>query len=116
MIFYADEDFPRPVVVALRVFAHDVLTAYEDGRANQEIPDHQLLERATQLERAVLSMNRRDFARLHETQPEHAGIVLCKHETDFEGQANRIHAATTELQSLRGQLIRVQKPPKQKVL
>jgi len=90
MNFYADEDFPRPVITALRVFGHDVLTAHEDGRANQKVPDEHVLERAAQLSRAVLTMNRRDFARLHESQIEHVGIVLCKHEADFAGQADRI--------------------------
>jgi hypothetical protein len=31
---YADENFPGPVVAALRAAGHDVLTAYVDGRAN----------------------------------------------------------------------------------
>lgn len=112
--FYADENFPRPVLVALRLLDHDVLTAYEDGRANREIPDDQVLERATELSRAVLSMNRRDFARLHATQPEHAGIVLCKYEADFEGQAQRIDNAVQPLATLDDQLIRIQKPNEQK--
>ncbi len=34
MRFYADENFPLPVVAELRRFGHDVLTAFEDGRAN----------------------------------------------------------------------------------
>lgn len=112
--FYADEDFARPVVVALRLLGHDVLTVLEDGRANQEIPDDQVLKRATELERAVLSRNRRDFARLHTMQPEHMGIVLCKHETDFGGQANRIEDAVKPFANLKGQLIRVQKPAEQR--
>ncbi len=112
--FYADENFPRPVVVALRLLDHDVLTAYEDGRANQEIPDDQVLERAAQLGRAVLSMNRRDFARLHAAQQEHAGIVLCKNEADFEGQAQRIDNAVQLLTTLDNQLIRIQKAGEQK--
>jgi len=114
MNFYADENFPRPVVIALRVLGHDVLTAHEDGRANQKVPDEQVLERATQLSRVVLTMNRRDFARLHESQIEHAGIVLCKHEEDFARQANRINETVKPFDNLKGQLVRVQKPVKQK--
>lgn len=62
---YADENFPRPLAFALRELGHDVLTAYEDEKANQKVPDDEVLQRATELDRAVLSMNRRDFARLH---------------------------------------------------
>lgn len=112
MNLYADENFPRPVVTVLRELGHDVLTAYNDGRANLKIPDEQVLERATQLDRAVLTMNRRDFVRLHGSQIEHAGIVLCKHEEDFGGQANRIDKVVKPLADLRGQLVRVQKPVK----
>ncbi|MBO0696897.1 MAG: DUF5615 family PIN-like protein, partial [Zavarzinella sp.] len=36
---YADENFPGPVVVALRAAGHDVLTARADGRANLGIGD-----------------------------------------------------------------------------
>jgi hypothetical protein len=35
MILYADENFPLRVVEELRRLGHDVLTASEDGRANQ---------------------------------------------------------------------------------
>jgi hypothetical protein len=48
---YADENFPFPVVVRLRALGHDVLTALEDGRAGQKIPDPDVLARATELER-----------------------------------------------------------------
>lgn len=114
MNLYADENFPRPVVTVLRELGHDVLTAYNDGRANLKIPDEQVLERATQLGRAVLTMNRRDFVRLHENEPAHAGIVLCKHEADFAGQANRIDEAMKPFANLKGRLVRVQKPAEQR--
>ena len=42
--FYADENFPRQVVDALRELWHDVLTASESGKANQRIPDPEVLE------------------------------------------------------------------------
>ncbi len=32
---YADENSPLPVVEELRRLGHDVLTMYEDGKANQ---------------------------------------------------------------------------------
>ncbi len=61
MLFYADENFPLAVVVELRGLKHDVLTAFEDDRANRKIPDDKVLKRAAELGRAVLTINRRDF-------------------------------------------------------
>ncbi|MGD9564046.1 MAG: DUF5615 family PIN-like protein [Pyrinomonadaceae bacterium] len=39
MRFYADENFPLASVVHLRELGHDVLTVYEDGRANNAFFD-----------------------------------------------------------------------------
>ena len=63
MQLYADEDFPYPVVEALRRLGHDVLTTQEDGR--QQAPDPDILARAHALGRAVITHNRRHFERLH---------------------------------------------------
>jgi uncharacterized protein DUF5615 len=41
--FYANENFPRPVIWALRGLGHDVLTSLEAGRANLRVPDEQVL-------------------------------------------------------------------------
>ncbi len=40
---YADEQYPYPVVELLRVLGHDVLTVQEAGKANQKIPDSDVL-------------------------------------------------------------------------
>lgn len=47
MQFYADENFPLAVVLELRRLGDDVLTAFEDGRANKAVADDKLLARAT---------------------------------------------------------------------
>jgi hypothetical protein len=39
MALYADENFPLRVVEELRRLGHDVVTAFEDGRANQAVTD-----------------------------------------------------------------------------
>jgi hypothetical protein len=44
---YADEQYPYPVVKCLREFGHDVLTVQEAGKANQRIPDDEVLAFAT---------------------------------------------------------------------
>ncbi len=63
MALYADENFPLRVVEELRRLGHDIITAFEDGKANQAITDRQLLERAIEIGRAVLTLNRLDFKR-----------------------------------------------------
>jgi len=107
---YADEDFPKPVVTALRTLGHDVLTAQEDGRGSQGIPDPLVLARATALGRAVLTNNRRHFIRLHRLAPNHAGIVACKEDRDVAALAARIHAAASAAPTLSGQLVRITRP------
>ncbi len=111
MQFYADENFPLAVVTKLRNLGHDVLTALEDERANQKIPDEKVIERATEeLERAVLTINRIDFKRLHNANSDHAGIVICTFDADFIGQANRIDAACKKFTEIKGQLVRIYRP------
>ncbi len=110
MRLYADENFPLPVVAELRRLGHDVLTAFEDGRAHQAIVDEKVLRRSTTLERAVLTMNRIDFLHLHNTRPQHAGIILCTFDTDFAQQADRIHQSCIGLSEMSGKLIRVNRP------
>lgn len=112
MLFYADENFPLDVVKELQNLGHDVLTALEDGRANQSIPDSEVLSRAIGLGRMLLTINRKDFKRLHYQQPTHAGIVICTQDTDFVGQANRIIDAVTKTDNPTAQLIRVYRPAK----
>jgi len=106
-LLYANENFPYQVVQALRVLGHDVLTALEAGNSNQAVPDEQVLAFATQNRRTVLSINKRDFIRLHQKNPDHAGIIICSQDADVTGQAERIHEAIYGESSLAGKLIRV---------
>ena len=110
MTLYADENFPLRTVEELRRLGHDVLTALEDGRANQSIPDEDLLARATALGRILLTINRLDFKRLHGRMPDHAGIIICTEDPDRVGQAQRVAASIAEAGTLRGRLLRVYRP------
>jgi len=74
---YADEQYPLPVVEFLRPLGHDVLTVQQAGKAGLGIPDEDVLAFAVTNERAVLTLNRGDFIRLHRSQPNHAGIIIC---------------------------------------
>jgi len=85
----------------------DVLTTQEAGKADRALPDHEVLAFAIAEHRAVLTLNRRHFMRLHREDSDHAGIVVCKFDPDFEGQAERIHQAIALSTSLAGQLVRV---------
>jgi predicted nuclease of predicted toxin-antitoxin system len=108
--FYSNENFPLPVVEELRRLGHDVLTVQEAGKANQEIPDDEVLAFASADNRAVLTINRRDFIRLHRQNQNHSGVIVCTADLDFARQARGIHEAIATLSSLANQLIRVNRP------
>ncbi len=110
MDLYADENFPLRVVEELRRLGIDVLTAFEDGRANQSITDRDILARATELGRAIVTLNRRDFKRLHIQIPDHSGIIICTEDPDRLSQAQAIAQSIADAVDLQGQLIRVYRP------
>jgi predicted nuclease of predicted toxin-antitoxin system len=105
--FYSNENFPLPVVDELRRLGHDVLTIQETGRANQALSDEAVLDFARGERRMVLTLNRRHFVRLHGEHPDHAGIIVCTYDPDFEALARRIHNAIEALPNPAGQLIRI---------
>jgi predicted nuclease of predicted toxin-antitoxin system len=108
--FYADEQFPYLSTNHLRTLGHDVLTVQEAGNANQGIPDDEVLEFATQQNRAILTLNRRDFIRLHKQNSSHAGIIVCTDDRDKISLAERINLVILTEASLDGKLIRIVKP------
>ena len=111
---YSNENFPLPAVEELRRLGHDVLTIQETGKAHQSIPDEQVLEFAIEQNRALLTLNRKHFIRLHRENPKHSGLVACTFDPDFLALAQRVHEAieeTLEAQgSLAEQLIRINRP------
>lgn len=90
---YGGENFPYPVVLALRRLGHDVLTAQEAGKAGQRIQDDIVLANATADGRAILTHNRKDFVYLHNQESGHSGIIVCTADRDSEGLAVRIDTA-----------------------
>ena len=109
---YADEQFPYEVVEHLRNFGHDVLTVQEAGNANLKIPDDRVLEFAAINGRVMLTLNRKDFKRLHRSVPDHAGIIICTDDGDRMALAKRIHAAILADEILLGKLVSVVRPMK----
>jgi len=105
---YADEQFPLPSVKILRNLGHDILTVQEAGNVGDSDPD--VLTFAIVSDRAVLTQNRRDFLKLHRSQPDHAGIIICSEDRNFVRLAEQVHNAISEESTLSGKLIRVVKP------
>ncbi len=108
--FYSNENFPFQVVKELRLLGHDVVTVLESGKAGQAMPDEDVLEFAATEMRAVLTLNRKHFVRLHQNISTHSGIVVCTFDADFARQAARIDAVVRSLDSLNGILLRLNRP------
>ncbi len=105
--FYADEQFPFPVVELLRALGHDVLTVQEAGNADQGLADDEVLAFAASQKRSILTINRDDFIRLHRRDSNHFGIIVCTNNRNWEQFAARIDEAVTAEEPLQGRLIRV---------
>lgn len=106
---YANENFPFPAVEELRRLGHEVLTMVDTGQAGQGLSGEAVFAFAHREGRAVLTLNRKHFIRLH-LEPEHAGIIVCTYDPDFVGLARRIGEAIREESTLQGRLIRVNRP------
>jgi hypothetical protein len=107
---YANENCPLETVQVLRDLGYDVLTTHEIGKSNLKIPDDEVLLFAISENRAILTVNRKDFIKLHRNNSAHAGIIVCTKNDDFENFATCIHAALIPLNhNISNQLIRVYK-------
>jgi predicted nuclease of predicted toxin-antitoxin system len=108
--FYSNENFPIAMVNLLRSEGHDVLTSYEAGQANQGIPDDVVLQYATATGRILITENRQDFIDLHRTTPNHAGMIIFKHDRDYAGKVKAIIDFLDEdSRTLENRLLRVMK-------
>ena len=107
----ADENLIFPVVDLLRRYDYDIVTLSDMNLAGQAIPDDEVLVLATSLKRCVITLNRKDFIKLHNQQPDHAGILVCTVDPNFLTLADRIHICLSQAGlSTTGQLLRVQRP------
>jgi hypothetical protein len=102
---YADEQFPRQVVQNLRSLGHDVQTVQEAGKSG--LPDEDVLVLAISDNRAVLTINRRDFFQLHKLKPDHCGIIACTRDDDMPRLSANINDAISTAEILTGKVIRV---------
>ncbi len=106
---YSNENFPIAMVEHLRSLDCDVLTSYDADRANQGIPDDEVLRFATAQNRTVITFNRDDFVALHRGGEHHAGIIICKDDRDYLGQVTILYTYLQEVDSLDDRLIRIKK-------
>ena len=106
---YANENLAIDLVEALRQFNHDILSSYDAGQANQGFPDDEVLDYATLNDRCVITFNRDDFVALHRNGVNHAGIIICKDDRDYLGQAQALHDYLETKDRLHNRLIRVQR-------
>lgn len=87
------------------------MTLLELDLAGRAVPDNEVLFLSTSLEQCLITLNRKDFIKLHSIQPNHAGILICTFDADFLALADRIHICLLAVdESIEGQLLRVQKP------
>jgi predicted nuclease of predicted toxin-antitoxin system len=114
---YSNENFNLSVVDILRALNHDVLTTKDAGKANQGIPDEDVLGFATAENRTVVTFNYQHFKRLHRLFPNHSGIIICTEDKDLPAISQRIHDAIEAAGgNLENQLIRINRPnPSQKL-
>lgn len=105
--FYANENLSAALVEALRQLGYDVLTSYEAGNANQQIPDDQVLATATAEGRAVLTFNRDDFLALHRSGVDHGGIVVCKDDSHDREMGKMLDDYLMAQETLQNRLLRV---------
>jgi hypothetical protein len=57
-----------------------------------------------------VTLNRKDFLRLHREVPRHAGVIVCTFDLAFARQARRIDEALRDLGDPAGKVLRVNKP------
>ncbi|MEM1326034.1 MAG: DUF5615 family PIN-like protein [Bacteroidota bacterium] len=106
-LLLADENFPFPVVEFLREYGWDVLTILEADLAGQAFPDEGVMAFAIQEERTILTLNRKDFVRLHRIITSHFGIVVCKFDVDFKRLSENVIQVIEEERDLKNKLVRV---------
>ena len=106
-LLYTNENFPQPVVEELRKLGNDVLTTHDAGHSNAGVSDSDVVKYATAMGRVVVTLNRRDFIKIHRSDGKHAGIVVCTVDRDYVALAARIDQALSCRQSITNELVSV---------
>ena len=107
---YTNENVPFPAAEELRRLGHDVMTVQESGLGGKSVADDAVLAFAIERGRALITLNRRHFVKLHQATSRHPGIIVCTADVDFARLALRIDTAIKEHSPLSDTIIRVNRP------
>ncbi len=110
--FYSNENFALDMVQMLRQLDYKVTTSYEAGQANQAIPDDAVLNYATNNKLILITFNRDDFIKLHQSSMNHSGIIICKTDRSYQEQIDFLHNYLQTQDTLINRLIRIKKQQK----
>jgi len=108
-LLYTNENFPQPAVTELRRRGHDVMTTHEAGNSNASVSDLEVVRYAADAGRVVVTLNRRDFIKIHRTGIRHAGIIVCTVDSEYIALAARIDQALAGRPSMANELVRVER-------
>ena len=104
---FADENFPFPTVIHLREKGYNILTLQDIRQDGIGLSDEKILQIARHHQRAILTINRKDFIRLHKDNSSHYGIIVCKLDIDFSRLAKNIDMEIKDMSSLVGVLVKI---------
>ena len=111
---FADAMMPIQIVHALRRLGYEVQTVQQfqgTSRPEVSLSDEAVLEAAIQFQATVITMNGKDFARIHcAAHHTHNGIIICNESADYEKRAKEIEEVLKASKPLTGKLISI--PPK----
>ena len=85
------------------------MTSYDARQANQGIPDDEVLQFSIQESRTVITFNRDDFVKLHWSGIRHCGLIICKDDRNYNGQAEVLQDWFAQNDSLNDRCLRVKK-------
>ena len=86
---------------------HDVVTIQEAGYSGQSIPDAAIFKYAVDNTRVILTFNRKHFVKLHNENPNHFGIIVCRMDRDVVSLAKKIDACLKKNLNPKNQLFRI---------
>ena len=103
--FYADEDVKREIVNLLCSKGHNIATAQQAGNAG--ISDKEQLEYASHKGIPIITHNKIDFIKLHQSEQEHSGIFSISRNMTNEHAAARTSDAISKCPDMANTLVRV---------
>lgn len=104
---YADEDTIREIVDSLSSEGHNIKTAQEAGNAG--LSDQEQLTYAHGNSQPIITHNKIDFIKLHQSKQEHSGIFSVSRNMTNEQAAVRTHDAILNCPDMENTLVRVNK-------